>query len=130
VLVVEDNADVRESLRLVLELGGHETELADDGPAGLAAALSRRPDVALIDLGLPVLDGYEVARKIREHLGKGVITLIALTGYGQAHDRRRATEAGFDAYLVKPVDRAALCRAIEMCGRSGTGVGRPGPAGP
>jgi CheY-like chemotaxis protein len=113
VLVVEDNADARTTLELLLKRAGHEVAVAEDGPAGLDAALSKRPEVALIDLGLPGLDGYALARVIRRQLRGEAMRLIALTGYGQAHDRRRATDSGFDAYLVKPVDPASLQRAIE-----------------
>jgi signal transduction histidine kinase/ActR/RegA family two-component response regulator len=102
ILVIEDNADSREMLRSILELEGHRVEVAEDGTAGLEAARSFRPDVAVIDIGLPGLDGYEVGRRIRSDLGLSAM-LIALTGYGQAEDRRRSEDAGFDAHLVKPV---------------------------
>jgi CheY-like chemotaxis protein len=128
ILVVEDNADVRETLRLLLELLGHEVDLAEDGLAGLDAALRMRPDVALIDLGLPRLDGYDVARRIRAAREGEGITLVALTGYGQPHDRRRASEAGFDAYVVKPIDRDALERALTV--RAGVGDTTASPGRP
>ena len=115
VLVVEDNADAREALRLLLEFAGHEVNVAGDGVSGLEAALTTRPQVALIDLGLPDIDGYSVARWIRKTLGHEAMGLVALTGYGQPRDRQRATEAGFDSFLVKPVDRAALAQVIEAC---------------
>jgi signal transduction histidine kinase/CheY-like chemotaxis protein len=121
ILVVEDNADTRETLRLLLELGGHQVELAEDGLTGCDAVRAKRPEVALIDLGLPRLDGYAVARHIRGEPGGGKIRLIALTGYGQPDDRRRAAEAGFDACLVKPVDRASLERAIAASLKSSVG---------
>ena len=103
VLIIEDNEDGRETLRMLLELFGHEVEVAKDGVEGLYKALTWRPAVALVDVGLPVLDGYQVARCIRGVLG-GSIFLIAHTGYGQPEDRFRALQAGFDAHLVKPVD--------------------------
>jgi two-component system, sensor histidine kinase len=103
VLIIEDNEDGRETLRMLLELFGHEVEVAKDGVEGLYKALTWRPAVALVDVGLPVLDGYQVARCIRSVLG-GSIFLIAHTGYGQPEDRLRALQAGFDAHLVKPVD--------------------------
>jgi signal transduction histidine kinase len=112
ILVVEDNADTREMLRSALELSGHEVQDASDGPSGVEAILRVRPDVALIDIGLPEFDGYEVARKARGALG-GTILLVALTGYGQPDDRRQALEAGFDAHLVKPVEPSALLAVIQ-----------------
>jgi signal transduction histidine kinase/ActR/RegA family two-component response regulator len=124
VLVVEDNHDGRESLRDLLEIWGHEVTLAEDGPEGVDKALSVHPDVALIDIGLPGLDGNEVARRIRSTLGSDEISLIAMTGYGQPEDRRRALQAGFDRYLVKPVDPAILSQLLaEMSAR---GDSRPG----
>jgi two-component system, sensor histidine kinase len=104
ILIVEDNSDVRESLRLVLEMAGHKVLEADSGLSGVACAIANRPDIALIDIGLPGIDGYEVARRIRSASEAQGIVLIALTGYGQPEDRLRAEDAGFDAHLVKPVD--------------------------
>jgi len=118
VLVVEDNEDGRESLRDLLEIWGHRVDLAENGPEGVKKALSLRPDVALIDIGLPLLDGNEVARDIRAVLPRGEIALIAMTGYGQPEDRRRALQAGFDTYLIKPVDPAVLARLLTEAGRS------------
>jgi len=113
VLIVEDNDDARDSLRLLLEALGHRVATAADGREGLALALAQRPDVALIDLGLPELDGYEVARALRANpIGK-TMTLIAVTGYGQADDRQRSTQAGFDAHLVKPVSQTVLSILIS-----------------
>jgi CheY-like chemotaxis protein len=112
ILVVEDNADAREMLRIVLELAGHEVHEAVDGPSGLATALGLRPDIVLVDIGLPGFDGLEMARRVR-HEVSAAIHLIALTGYGQPDDRRLALEAGFDAHLVKPVDPPALLAAIR-----------------
>jgi CheY-like chemotaxis protein len=112
ILVVEDNADAREMLRIVLELAGHEVHEAVDGPSGLATALGLRPDIVLVDIGLPGFDGLEMARRVRHEVG-AAIHLIALTGYGQPDDRRLALEAGFDAHLVKPVDPPALLAAIR-----------------
>jgi CheY-like chemotaxis protein len=112
ILVVEDNDDAREMVRLVLELAGHEVHEAVDGPSGLATALDVRPDVALLDIGLPGFDGLEIARRVRLAMGAS-IHLVALTGYGQPDDRRQALEAGFDAHLVKPVDPPALLAAIR-----------------
>ena len=107
VLVVEDNEDAREALRLVLALDGHDVLEAADGPQGIALAVGERPHLALIDVGLPGLDGYEVARRLRTVTGARPY-LVALTGYGQPEDRVRALASGFDAFMVKPVDPEAL----------------------
>jgi signal transduction histidine kinase/CheY-like chemotaxis protein len=112
VLVVEDNEDGRESLRELLEIWGHQVSIAGNGPEGIEVAFSTRPEVALVDIGLPGLDGNEVARRIRSVLGGEEISLIAMTGYGQPEDRRRALQAGFDCYLVKPVDPAVLSQLL------------------
>ena len=108
VLVIEDNDDARETLRRLLELAGHRATSAADGAAGLAAALLGKPDVVLIDIGLPKMDGYEVARRIRATAGDWKPFLVALTGYGLPEDRSRALEAGFDAHLIKPVNHETL----------------------
>jgi PAS domain S-box-containing protein len=112
ILVVEDNDDARESLRLLLESLGHQVLEAGDGPHGLALALHHRPEVVLIDLGLPGMNGYEVARTLRERAPAEHMALIAVTGYGQADDRRRSKEAGFDAHLVKPVSPGVLSSLV------------------
>ena len=111
VLVIEDNADARDMLRMALELDGHRVETAADGTSGVERALRTTPEVVIIDLGLPGLDGYAVARRLRAALGDRV-TLVALTGYGQREDRRRTSEAGFDAHLVKPVEPDVLSRTL------------------
>ena len=108
IVVVEDNEDGREMLRLLLESAGHEVHTAADGPDGVELVTRVRPDIAFVDLGLPELNGFEVARRIRAAPGTGDVHLIALTGYGQAEDRAHALEAGFDDHLVKPVDPARL----------------------
>jgi signal transduction histidine kinase/ActR/RegA family two-component response regulator len=113
ILVVEDNPDGRESLRDLLQIWGHEVELAENGPDGVRSALGCQPDVALIDIGLPGLDGNEVAQRIRAAMEGDRMALVAMTGYGQPEDRRRALQAGFDAYLVKPVDPAELARTLR-----------------
>jgi signal transduction histidine kinase/ActR/RegA family two-component response regulator len=111
ILVVEDSADIRESLRMLMAIWQHEVSFAADGPEGVTRARAEQPDIALIDIGLPGLDGYEVARTIRS---SGLlpwskrVKLIALTGYGQATDRDKAAAAGFDMHLLKPVDPAHL----------------------
>jgi signal transduction histidine kinase/ActR/RegA family two-component response regulator len=111
ILVVEDNADGRDILRTMLEVEGHEVHVAEDGLSGVETARTVRPHVALIDIGLPGLDGYEVGKRIRGEQGNS-IRLVALTGYGQAEDRRRSREAGFDAHLVKPVAPDQLREAL------------------
>jgi PAS domain S-box-containing protein len=108
VLIVEDGADARESLRLLLEQGGHLVETAGDGPSGLLALAAFRPEIALIDIGLPGLDGYTLAEAARRQPETRDIRLVALTGYGQSEDRRRALAAGFDLHVTKPVDPATL----------------------
>jgi PAS domain S-box-containing protein len=102
VLLIEDNTDARQTLRTLLEQDGHRVDEADDGPSGLAHAETTRPDIVLIDIGLPTMNGYDVARGIRSRHGTAPM-LVALTGYGQIDDQRRSLEAGFDAHLTKPV---------------------------
>ncbi|HVR98064.1 MAG TPA: ATP-binding protein [Thermoanaerobaculia bacterium] len=108
ILVVDDNVDSAESLALLLQLYGHQARLAHDGVTGLEEARSFLPDVVLLDIGLPRLDGYSVARRLRQEPGLDHVTLIAMTGYGQEEDRRRSKDAGFDHHLVKPVDLDTL----------------------
>lgn len=107
VLLIEDSADNLEMMRELLEMEGFRVDVASDGARGVAQALALRPAIAIVDIGLPEMDGYEVARQVRAALGTR-ITLVALTGYGQPEDHRRATDAGFDAHLTKPVDLADL----------------------
>ena len=109
ILIADDNQDALESLALMLRMEGHEVVCASDGEEALALADLRRPEIVVLDVGMPKLDGCEVARRIRaEAWGRGAI-LVALTGWGQDVDRRRSREAGFDMHLVKPVDPATLC---------------------
>ncbi|HVG04880.1 MAG TPA: hybrid sensor histidine kinase/response regulator, partial [Burkholderiaceae bacterium] len=112
VLLIEDNGDARAMLRTILELAGHVVTERPDGPSGLTAALDVRPDVALIDLGLPGLNGYDVARGIRDSMPDYPIKLIAITGYEQPQDRLQALQAGFDAHLVKPVEPDSVLREV------------------
>ena len=116
VLIVEDNPDARDMLRTVLEIDGHRVTTAEDGLAGVELAISTRPEIALVDIGLPGIDGYEVARRLRQHLGDGVV-LVALTGYGQPEDRRQARAAGFDTHLTKPIDPDALAEVLTVAPR-------------
>ncbi len=111
ILVVEDNADNREMMRILLETSGHEVHDTGDGVSGVELAVRLEPDTVLIDIGLPGIDGYEVARQIRSKLGDR-FRLIALSGYGQQKDRERAFAAGFDDHLLKPVDPARLVAVL------------------
>lgn len=111
ILIVEDNRDARQALRLILELYGYHVSDSAEGAMGIQMAVTGAPDVVLIDLGLPDLDGYEVARGIRRRLGDSVV-LIALTGYGDPESRRRTEAAGFDLHLVKPVAPEELVRVL------------------
>jgi CheY-like chemotaxis protein len=114
ILVADDNVDALESLATLLELGGHEVFSAANGALALESAERHLPEVALLDIGMPKLDGYEVARRIRAQPWGRRITLVALTGWGQESDRRRSGEAGFDSHLVKPLD---LDKLTELLGR-------------
>jgi two-component system CheB/CheR fusion protein len=100
-------------LQAILKLDGFQVEVAVDGQQGLDAIFKQRPDVALIDIGLPRLDGYEVARRVRKHPNQSNVYLVALTGYGQAKDREAVFEAGFDEHLVKPVNPEDLARVLN-----------------
>ena len=113
VLVVEDNRDAADTLRMLLELEGHEVTVTYRGDDGLRAALAAPPDVVVSDIGLPGLDGYALARALRASPRTASVRLVAVTGYGQQHDRRRALDAGFDAWLVKPVEPADLLAALS-----------------
>ena len=108
VLVVDDNVDAAESIAKVLKLFGHEVRCEFDGPSALGAALEYAPDVVVLDIGLPGMDGYEVVRKLRAMDALKRVRVVALTGYGQEEDRRRSREAGFDQHMTKPVDPEAL----------------------
>jgi len=113
ILVADDNADALESLAVLLKLSGHEVFSAPNGAAALEAAAEHRPEVVLLDIGMPLLDGYEVARRIRAQTWGRSMMLVALTGWGQDADRLRSREAGFDSHLVKPLDLARLTQVLE-----------------
>ena len=117
VLVVEDNPDAAETLRDLLDMWGYETLVLGRGDTALEQAGSYQPDVALLDIGLPGMDGYELARRLRQETGLHSTLLAAVTGYGQADDRRRAEEAGFDVHLTKPVDPDELRKLLENAPR-------------
>jgi CheY-like chemotaxis protein len=108
ILVVEDNRDAADSLRLLLELYGYDVVVAYTGPAGVETAKQWRPEVVLCDIGLPGLDGYGVVRELRRYPATARTRMIAVTGYGDAQDRERSQEAGFDAHLTKPANPLAL----------------------
>ncbi|HSS29324.1 MAG TPA: response regulator, partial [Usitatibacter sp.] len=112
ILVVEDNDDGREMLRSMLELHGHEVRAASMGVEGIAEARRWRPDVVLLDVGLPDLDGYEVARRLRAERDTAGAKLVAITGYGQAEDEQRAYRAGIDVHVTKPVEPQELLRLL------------------
>jgi CheY-like chemotaxis protein/two-component sensor histidine kinase len=112
VLIVDDNEDASESLALVLRLMGHEIATASDGLAALNIAKSFLPELILLDIGMPALNGYETAARIREQPWSRGVRLVALTGWGQDADRKRSAEAGFDLHLVKPIDPAEIERLL------------------
>jgi signal transduction histidine kinase len=122
VMIVEDNADAAYTLSRTLDALGHHTAIAGDGPSALDLADRFRPDIALLDIGLPVMDGYAVAHSLRDRARSRDIRLVAITGYGQPGDVARSTAAGFDAHLIKPIDVNRLARLIDdLLGSSARG---------
>jgi CheY-like chemotaxis protein len=117
VVIVEDSPDSADSLRLLLEVRGHEVRVAHSGPEGVDLAVAWRPDIVVSDIGLPGLNGFEVARRLREQPGLEKMRLVALTGYGSEEEQLRGREAGFDHYLIKPADPADLERVLTSGGR-------------
>jgi DNA-binding response OmpR family regulator len=113
VLVVDDNEDAADSLATLLGVMGYEVRIAYDGPEAIVAADEFMPAVALLDIGLPKLSGYDIARHVRAQRGDGVL-LVAITGWGQEDDRRRAREAGFDHHFTKPADFERLLELIDQ----------------
>src|SRR5262249_18721139 len=113
VLVVDDNRDAADSLTMLLGLRGFEAATCHDGETALATALETRPDVLILDLGLPGIDGFEVCRRLRE-AGLLKTVIIAVTGFGQDEDRRKSQAVGFDAHMVKPVDPDDLVRKVSQ----------------
>jgi CheY-like chemotaxis protein/two-component sensor histidine kinase len=114
ILIADDNQDAMETLKLLLEMDGHEIHTALDGEAALALADQMIPEVMLLDLGMPALSGFEVAARIRERAWGNEVTLIAITGWGQAEDRRRSLEAGFNHHLTKPIEFETLQRLLSQ----------------
>lgn len=125
ILVVDDNRDAAESLTVLLEIAGHDVQYALDGESAVAVAGQFRPDVMILDLGMPKVSGYEVARRVRELPWGKQTFMVALSGWGQADERLRTQEAGFDAHFVKPVAPEVLNRLLETMGAR---PGIPGPA--
>lgn len=119
ILVVDDNQDSAESLATLLTLKGNETHTASDGQEAVETAARLRPDVILLDIGLPKMNGYEACRRIREQPGGDDVVIIALTGWGQGEDRRRSREAGFNEHLVRTLDPAVLMKLLAATGAWG-----------
>jgi two-component system, sensor histidine kinase len=126
ILLIEDNDDGRDMMATMLASFGYPVLQARDGVEGVAVALAQHPDVALVDIGLPGIDGYEVARRLRQDEATRGIRLIALTGYGLAEDQRRVLEAGFDLHLVKPVELSALLDRLADASVPADKLGQPG----
>ncbi len=120
VLIVEDNLDAAKALQLLLRTGGHAVTVCYDGMAALDTARQSRPDVVLLDIGLPGKDGFQVAQEFRSTPDFSKVTILGLSGYGQVNDRERASQAGFDALLVKPVDLASLNQLLRCCQSNAT----------
>jgi CheY-like chemotaxis protein len=119
ILVVDDYPLAAEALMKMLQLAGHDVRIAQDGPSAMEEVRCRRPEIVLLDIGLPGMDGYEVAQSIRRLPGMDELVLIALSGYAQDEDRRRSREAGFNYHLTKPVDTDALGQLISAPGKIG-----------
>ncbi|MGE5097096.1 MAG: PAS domain S-box protein [Betaproteobacteria bacterium] len=116
ILVVDDNVDSANSMAILLRMGGHDVDVAHDGPSALDHVSARRPDIVLLDIGLPGMSGYQVAEQLRARTGAAPMRIYAMTGYGQKQDRQRSLESGFDGHLVKPVMPDELFRLIEGAG--------------
>jgi len=113
ILVVDDNRDAAETLSMFLRLKGNEVQVRYDGYVGLELAESFLPDIVVLDIGMPGLDGYQACKLIRDSVWGGTMKIIALTGYGQEEDIRKSMEAGFDVHLIKPVDIKLLMSIID-----------------
>jgi two-component system CheB/CheR fusion protein len=126
ILIAEDNDDCADSLAVILRHSGHEVDVARDGMAALEAAETLRPDVLLLDLGLPGISGYEVAKRLKNKPWLKKPFIIAVTGYGQEEDRRRSAQSGIDLHLLKPVEPIWLCTLLGRLQTvvTGGGIGR------
>jgi signal transduction histidine kinase len=113
IVLIDDNDDIRETMQQLLECLGHEVAVAADGPSGVELVLDRKPQVALVDIGLPGFDGYQVARQLRATMPAGQLRLVAMTGFGQSSDRDQALAAGFDSHLIKPARTDQIQRALR-----------------
>lgn len=113
ILVVDDNVDAADTLQALLGMDGFDVTTAHDGLAAVAAAKAGSPDIIVMDIGMPGMDGYDAARMIRQEPGAEKILLIALTGWGESTDKNRASQAGFDHHLVKPVDYEMLIKCLQ-----------------
>jgi len=129
VVLVEDNEDIVESMSEFLADLGHKVHTAGDGRRGLEMILSEKPDVAIVDVGLPILDGYQVAAEVRQHMGAAAPRMVAMTGYGQEADRRRARDAGFDRHLVKPAEMSEIIAVLKPKDSTEPSPLPPAPAG-
>ena len=116
ILVADDSVDAAESIGMLLELRGHEVRIAHTGRQAIEASESYHPDVVLLDISLPDMSGYEVARRLRSAPDAGPLVLVALTGFGREADRLRAREAGIDVHLTKPVEPAVLMKLLSSLG--------------
>ena len=129
VVLVEDNEDIVESMSEFLADLGHTVHTAGDGRRGLEMIISHKPDVAIVDVGLPILDGYQVASEVRQHMGAAAPRMVAMTGYGQEADRRRARDAGFDRHLVKPAEMSEIIAVLKPKDSAESAPLPPAPAG-
>ena len=118
ILVVDDNRDAADSLGMLLRMQGADVQVVDNGPAALAALTTYGPSVVLLDIGMPGMDGYELARRMRQQQDSADVTLIALTGWGQEQDRRLSKQAGIDYHLIKPVDWESLVSLLTSLSRA------------
>lgn len=123
IVLVEDNDDARELLRELLELWGHQVTAVREGVAGAANIIAARPDVALVDVGLPDIDGFQVARRVRAALGPASVVLVAVSGYGSDDVKRKAAASGFHTHLTKPPELKALAALLEGLPRRSWGEG-------